>query len=449
MDDAGTSPTARVIFADNWLRLAGGETGLVAEADVEPLAEAPSVDPEPVDAAGVAALAATALIRLNGGLGTSMGLARAKALIPVRGGLNFLDAIVRQVLFARRAHGVSLPLVFMNSFRTREDTLEVLARYPDLAVGGIPLDMVQSQEPKLRIEDLYPIDWPADRELEWCPPGHGDLYPTLLDSGVLEALIGAGYRYANVANSDNLGAAPSPALAGWFAQSGAPFAAEITARTEMDLKGGHIVRRRRDGRLVLRETAQTAAEEMRYFTDARLHPFTNTNNVWFDLRALAAKLAETGGVLGLPIIRNVKSVDPADSATPTVIQLETAMGAAIEVFEGARVVVVPRRRFLPVKTTSDLALLRSDVYRWGADGIPRGEGAAPVLEFDSHYSALADFEARLPYPLGLAGARGLSVEGDWWFGQDVAVVGSVELGPPGGRIADGTVLEGATPEPAP
>ena len=98
--------------------------------------------------------------------------------------------------------------MFMNSFRTRDDTLAALARYDDLAVDGLDLDFLQSQEPKLRADDLTPVEWPADPSLEWCPPGHGDLYTSLVTSGVLDRLLELGYRYASVSNSDNLGAAP-------------------------------------------------------------------------------------------------------------------------------------------------------------------------------------------------------------------------------------------------
>jgi UTP--glucose-1-phosphate uridylyltransferase len=319
--------------------------------------------------------------------------------------------------------------------------LAALANYPTLPVAGMALDMLQSQEPKLWQADLTPAVWPDNPQLEWCPPGHGDLYPTLFDSGMLESLIKAGFRYASVSNSDNLGAAPNPALAGWFARSGAPYAAEITRRTPMDLKGGHIVRRRADGRLILRETAQTAPDEMKYFTDSALHPFTHTNNLWFDLEALLAKLSETGGVLGLPLIRNVKPVDPADSSSPRVVQIESAMGAAIEVFDNATVVAVPRSRFVPVKTTTELVLLRSDVYDWGADGIPRAVVAQnPVIKLNPYYTLIRDFEQRMPHSLKLQQAASLTVCGDWSFGSDVSVLGDVELGESGGNIPSGTVL---------
>ena len=198
------------------------------------------------------------MIKLNGGLGTSMGMARAKSLLCVRRGLSFLDVIARQVLHLRREYGATLPLIFMNSFRTSADTLAALARYDDLAVPGLPLEFLQNKEPKLRADDLRPVSWPRDPAMEWCPPGHGDIYTALMATGLFDQLIDAGYRYAFVSNSDNLGAVADARVAGWFAESGAPFAIEAVRRTTSDRKGGHFARRKADGRIVLRETAQTA-----------------------------------------------------------------------------------------------------------------------------------------------------------------------------------------------
>jgi UTP--glucose-1-phosphate uridylyltransferase len=443
MQAAGVSATPQAIFAHYYDLLAAGATGMVAEASVEPVTAPDQFEDGPPGPADLAAFGQTAIIRLNGGLGTSMGLHQAKTLLPVRDGLTFLDILVRQVLAARATYGVPLPLVLLHSFSTRADSLAALKAYPELPVPGLPLDMVQSQEPKLLQADLTPVEWPANPKLEWCPPGHGDLYPTLLDSGTLDALLAAGYRYASVSNSDNLGCVPSPRLAGWFARSGAPYAAEITLRTTMDLKGGHVVRRKADGRLILRETAQTLPEEMHFFTDAAKHPYTHTNNLWFDLQAVKDKLVATGGVLGLPLIRNAKTVDPTDKATPKVFQIESAMGAGIEVFEGATVVAVPRDRFLPVKTTNELTLLRSDIYDWGQDWIPRPVvRPAPVVTLGPVYTHITDYEARLSHGLGLRQARSLTVEGDWSFGAGVTVAGDVRLGTEGGVIAPGSRLAG-------
>ena len=443
MRAAGVNQTAVSIFEHYWDQLAAGATGLIPEATISPLTSPDALPDTPETEADRAALAATVVIRLNGGLGTSMGLSRAKSLLEVRDGLTFVDIIVRQVEWARAHYGVRLPLVFLHSFSTQADVLAALAAYPELACPPLPLDMMQSEEPKLNQADLTPVEWPANPKLEWCPPGHGDLYPTLLDSGLLDALIEAGFRYASVSNSDNLGAAPSARLAGWFAGTGAPFATEVTRRTPMDLKGGHIARRKSDGRLILRESAQTPKDELRYFTDAAVHPYAHCNNLWFDLVALRAKLVATGGVLGLPLIRNAKPVDPTDPASPAVYQIESAMGAAIEAFEGARAVAVPRSRFLPVKTTNDLALLRSDVFQMGEDYIPYAVvSPLPVVTLAKLYAGITAFDERLPSALSLRHARTLTVTGDWHFGTNVAVVGDVTLGEAGGTVPAGTVLAG-------
>jgi UTP--glucose-1-phosphate uridylyltransferase len=331
---------------------------------------------------------------------------------------------------ARAAYGVKLPLMFMNSFRTREDTLAALARYDDLAVDGLDLDFLQSQEPKLRADDLTPVEWPADPSLEWCPPGHGDLYASLRSSGVLERLLELGYRYASVSNSDNLGAAPNASIAGWFAASGAPYAAEVCRRTAADRKGGHLAIRKADQQLILRDTAQTAKDEMAYFTDEHRHPYFHTNNLWFDLQALSRTLSERDGVLGLPMIKNVKTVDPSDSSSPEVVQIESAMGAAIEVFPGATAIGVGRERFLPVKTTNDLLVLRSDVYEVAEDGrLVQHEAGAPLVDLDSRfYKTIAAFERRFAAGApSLQQATKLAVQGDWTFEAGVTVVGEVTL----------------------
>jgi len=442
MRAANVNTVAISIFEHYWDQLASGATGLIPEETITPLTSPDVLSDSPETEEDRDALAATAIIKLNGGLGTSMGLNKAKTLLPVKDGLTFLDIIVRQIQWARRTYSVKLPLLFLHSFNTQADVLAALAAYPDLEVDGLGLDMMQSEEPKLYQSDLNPVTWPANLKLEWCPPGHGDLYPTMLDSGILDLLIDKGYRYASVSNSDNLGAAPSARLAGWFARTGAPFATEITLRTPMDVKGGHVAIRKSDGRLILRETAQTPPDEMKYFTDPDIHPYAHCNNLWFDLEALRAKLDETGGVLGLPLIRNAKTVDPLDPSSPAVYQIESAMGAAIECFEGARAIAVPRSRFLPVKTTNELTLLRSDVFTMGEDFIPRATvSPLPVVSLCRQFATITGLEVRMPYPLSLTRAHTLTVTGDWKFGEDVRIVGDVTLGPEGGSVPDGAVID--------
>jgi len=445
MQDAGVDETAIEVFSHYYRLLEHGETGMIPEATIDPLDMEALADVEVSDEVAAAAIAKTVVIKLNGGLGTSMGMDRAKSLLCVRRGLSFLDIIARQVLHLREEYGVTLPLIFMNSFRTSTDTMAAVARYQDLPVGGLPLEFLQNKEPKLLVGDLTPVSYPKDPDLEWCPPGHGDIYTALRGTGLLDGLIEAGYEQVFVSNSDNLGAVPEARVAGWFAQSGAPFAIEAVRRTASDRKGGHFARRKIDGRIVLRETAQTLPDDQAALADLERHRYCSTNNLWFNLVAMKEALDARHGVLGLPMIRNVKRVDPGNKSTPEVVQIETAMGAAIEIFEGARTIEVGRDRFVPVKTTNDLLVLRSDVYDLGEDFVlDQAVDQVPFIDLDGdHYKLVGDFDQRFPEGApSLVKASSLKVAGDWTFGAGVEVIGDVALDKPhlAQRVAPGTVL---------
>jgi UTP--glucose-1-phosphate uridylyltransferase len=445
MRGAGVDEIAVETFAHYFRLLEHGETGMIPESSIEPLDMEALADVEVSEEQAADAIRTTAVIKLNGGLGTSMGMDRAKSLLCVRSGLSFLDVIARQVLHLRKTYDAPLPLILMNSFRTSADTMAAVARYEDLKVEGLPLEFWQNKEPKLLVADLSPASYPKNPDLEWCPPGHGDLYTALRGTGLLEQLIEQGYERVFVSNSDNLGAVPDARVAGWFATSGAPFAIEAVRRTASDRKGGHFARRKSDGRIVLRETAQTLDKDREALADLDRHRFASTNNLWFDLVAMRDELDRRGGILGLPLIRNVKRLDPADRSTPEVIQIETAMGAAIEIFEGARTIEVGRDRFIPVKTTNDLLVLRSDVYDLGQDfGLDKAADV-PFVELDpDFYSLVGDFDQRFPEGApSLRKAHSLRVEGDFTFGHGVQVIGDVELEAESAqRIAADTVLDG-------
>jgi UTP--glucose-1-phosphate uridylyltransferase len=429
-------------FALYEAKLREGETGVLPESEIEPLDDLPDAAELP-DADG-SALGKAVVLKLNGGLGTSMGMTKAKSLLEVKEGLSFLDIIVRQVMHLRERHaGAALPLLFMNSFATRDDTLAALRRYPDLQVGDLPLDFMQGRVPKLLEDGFEPVEWKADPSLEWAPPGHGDVYSSLRTSGMLERLLDEGYRYLFLSNSDNLGAVLEPRILDWFAREGFPFLSESTDRTESDRKGGHLARRRDDGRLVLRETAQTPDEDVESFEDISRHRYFNCNNIWVDLEALDRTLDERDGVLGLPMIVNRKTVDPGDSSSPAVVQLETAMGAAVGVFEGAAAIRVPRARFAPVKKTDDLLVVRSDAYALAEDFTVRlARERAPVVSLDSDcYKLLRDFEQRFSGGApSLVDCERLTVEGDVTFGRGVKVRGEVTVRGPR-RVEDGELLE--------
>ncbi|MFZ9932779.1 MAG: UTP--glucose-1-phosphate uridylyltransferase [Chthoniobacterales bacterium] len=442
MRAAGLPEAACASLAGAWRQAASGRAGVMPEAELEPaesipsLAEATaSVAPDP------ALLDKLCIIKLNGGLGTGMGLARAKSLIAVKDGLNFLDFIARQVIDLRARHGTKGPrFLLMNSFGTSADTLQYLAKYPDLAADG-RLEFLQNKVPKLRTDTLAPVEWPDNPDLEWCPPGHGDLYPSLLGSGWLETLAGEGIEYLFVSNSDNLGATVDPGLLAWFAQSGLSFLMEVAERTASDRKGGHLARRKCDGRLVLREIAQCPEEDLAAFQDTERHRFFNTNTLWLRVADLRRVLGENDGALPLPLIKNSKTVDPRDATSPKVLQLESAMGAAIECFARSGAVLVPRARFAPVKTTEDLLALRSDAYRVTADQrielVPERQGLPPDVILDpACYKMVAGLEAGFGQGApSLRGCAHLRVQGPWRFEDGVVCEGAVKFVNPHGRVA--------------
>lgn len=412
--------------------LVSGDTGLVPEETIEPVASLPHLnDLGAYEAAGRAALGHAVVLKLNGGLGTSMGLERAKSLLVAREGLSFLDIIARQTLAARARYAQPIPLIFMNSFNTDADTREVLARYPALR-GELPETMLQHKVPKVLQESLAPAEWPADPQLEWCPPGHGEVYITLATSGLLARLLERGYHYLFLSNADNLGATLDLALLGYVAQHEVPFLMEVAGRTEADKKGGHLARLRGSGQLTLREVAQCPESDLGAFQDVSRHRYFNTNNIWVDLRRVQAALDEHQNVIKLPMIRNGKTLDPRDPRSPKVYQLETAMGAAIEIFPGAEAVEVPRSRFVPVKTCSDLLALRSDAYVLDAEARlqrnPERTVGDLVISLDpAHYKLIDAFEARFPAPPSLVGCTHLTVEGDVRFAPGSVFRGQVRV----------------------
>ncbi len=429
MRGAGVAEPAIRAFERSYGALCRDETGTISESEIDPAGDLPGL-PEGGGEFDPDLLARTVVIKLNGGLGTSMGLEQAKSLLEVRPGLTFLDLIVKQIESLRASSGSKVRLLLMNSFSTSEDTLDHLAaRAPgDLSEAG-EVELMQNQVPKIDAASLAPVEWPENPPLEWCPPGHGDLYPALVGSGWLDRLLGQGVRYAFVSNSDNLGAVLSPEILAWFAASEAPFLMEVTRRTAADRKGGHLAVRKSDGQLLLREVAQCPDGDIDAFQDIDRHRYFNTNSIWLRLDRLKERLEEGGGVLPLPMIRNRKTVDPRDKSSTPVFQLEVAMGAAIECFEGARAMVVPRSRFAPVKTSGDLLALRSDAYEVTGDGrvrlVASRDGRPPVVKLDDRYK-FVDALGELGVP-SLRECDEIGISGPLRFAEGVTVAGKVSF----------------------
>jgi len=409
-------------------QLVEGRTGLIPEAEIEPIDSLPDAETFPASLAeiGNTALGQTVIIKLNGGLGTSMGLTKAKSLLTVKDGLTFLDIIARQALKA------DVPLLLMDSFSTSDDSLAALRAYPDLW-DDLPLDFLQHKAPKIAQSDFSPAVWPHNPALEWSPPGHGDIYTALVTSGVLDQLKAAGYRYAFVSNADNLGAVLDTKILGYFAEQQLPFMMESADRTPVDRKGGHLAIRSSDSRMILREIAQTPSEDEDSFQNIDRHRYFNTNSVWWNLQALQDVMTAREGILGLPMILNSKTVDPRDAASTPVYQIETAMGSAIAVFEGAGAIRVPRSRFAPVKTTDDLLAVRSDAFvlsdEFRVVANPARTTPPVVVSLDNHYYKLIDdMEARFPDGVpSLLKCDNLTIKGDILFERNVVCKGVVEL----------------------
>ncbi len=394
------------------------------------------------------AISELAVIKLNGGLGTSMGMETAKSLIKVREGNSFLDLILDQVKILREKYNTPIPLLFMNSFRTH---METMIHIKDLDNPyHLPLAFLQHKYPKVLTEELVPARWPDNPELEWNPPGHGDIYTALITSGILKNLLDKGYKYAFISNSDNLGATMNESILGYFKAQEFTFLMEVTPRTVSDRKGGHLCRLLKNNRLALREIAQCPENEMEEFMDIERYSFFNTNSIWLNLEALE-KVFLRHRMVPLDLIINTKNLDPRDPDSPSVYQLETAMGSAISAFDHSGALNVPRDRFAPVKTTSDLLTVMSDCFVMSdiKTIVPNPKRTIPVPDVhldQNYYKRIDQFEKRFPYGApSLINCQYLEIKGDISFGSNVTLNGRVTLTNSSGRqvkIDEDSVLEG-------
>jgi len=429
MEAEGCNSAAIAAFKYNLGVLTSGADVMIPESALNPVDKLQLYD-DIKDKPDPKLLKKTVILKLNGGLGTGMGLDKAKSLLTVVEGNSFLDLIAKQVASMKKEFGVKdLRFMLMNSFATSEDTLEALSKYTDLGKSE-DLEFVQNKAPKVAASDMSPATWAKCPAHEWCPPGHGDLYPAMLGSGTLDKLLQKGFKYMFVSNSDNLGATMDTKILTHFANSGAPFMMEVADRTDADKKGGHLARDAKTGGLLLRESAQCPESEEKAFQDISKYKVFNTNNLWVDLVALKAEFKANDGTLPLPVMKNAKTVDPRDKESTKVLQLETAMGAAIQCFDGATALVIPRSRFAPVKTTNDLFALRSDSYVLTEDFritlAADRNGVPPDVKLDGSYKFTDAMEKLIPNgPPSLIKCTKIVVEGPVTFAKGVVIKGTV------------------------
>jgi len=429
-------------FAYYYQLLISGESGLIYDKDITPVN---SDEIKELDSlkdyydAGKRVLDNCVMLVLNGGLGTSMGLTKAKSLLRVKNGKTFLYILLKQAEIS------NVSLALMNSFSTHQETISAISEYKP---AKKPFLFLQHRFPKIVKQNLKPATWPAKPALEWNPPGHGDIYLALSASGMLDELLDRGIRYAFISNSDNLGATIDESLLGYFSEKNFSFMMEVAEKTPADIKGGHLARNN-SGRMILREAAQCPANEIKAFQDIKRYGFFNTNNIWINLVYLK-NLIEKEGIIRLPIIINPKRLDPRDVNSPEVFQIETAMGAAISLFEGATAVKVPRSRFFPVKKCNDLLAVRSDCFVFNKQGrLIRN----PVCSFESteikldqkYYSMIDLFNERFANGApSLKECESLIIKGDVFFEKNVTIKGKVIIENSADKpyvIKEGTVIE--------
>jgi UTP--glucose-1-phosphate uridylyltransferase len=421
-------PTIIDTFCHYYRKVVRGETGLVYNKNIKPVSFNDIERTENIKnftSAGERAFEQAVRITLNGGLGTSMGLNGPKSLLEVKNGQSFLEIILRQT------EEQKITLVLMNSFSTHESTLAALKK---INPPRFPLIFQQHKFPKILQDGFGPASWPNNPELEWNPPGHGDVYTALYTSGLLQNLLRKGIKFAFISNSDNLGATMDPALLGYFSENAFPFMMEVAEKTPADSKGGHLAKLPGGG-LILREAAQCPPDELIAFRDINLYRFFNTNNIWINLEFLE-DLLQKNKTIPLTMILNPKPLDPRNQNSPGVYQIETAMGAAISVFKRATAIKVPRSRFFPVKKCNDLLAVRSDYFVLSDNenlkvnpARRKNRSNAIKINLDLKYYGKIDlFDARFRSGVpALVDCDALTIEGNVFFEKNVTIKNSVRI----------------------
>lgn len=361
------------------------------------------------------------VLKLNGGLGTTMGCTGPKSVIEVRNGLTFLDLIVIQIENLNNKYGSCVPLLLMNSFNTHDDTQKIVEKYSKSNVQIHTFN--QSQYPRLVVEDFSPLPSKGQTGKDgWYPPGHGDVFPSLKNSGKLDLLLSQGKEYVFIANSDNLGAVVDLKILHHLIQKKNEYCMEVTPKTLADVKGGTLISY--EGRVQLLEIAQVPDQHVNEFKSIEKFKIFNTNNLWVNLNAIK-RLVEADA-LKMEIIPNPKEVDGVK-----VLQLETAAGAAIRFFNHAIGINVPRSRFLPVKATSDLLLVQSDLYTLQDGFVTRNSARKnpenPTIELGPEFKKVGSYLSRFKSIPSILELDSLKVSGDVWFGAGVVLKGKVTI----------------------
>lgn len=385
-------------------------------------------------------LSKLAVLKLNGGLGTSMGCKGPKSVIEVRGDTTFLDLIVQQIEHLNKSYpGAEVPLLLMNSFNTDTETAKIIQKYQHTNVTITTFQ--QSRYPRITkdSQDPMPVIHEGYQHADWYPPGHGDFFQSIYNSGLVDTLLAAGKEYIFVSNVDNLGATVDLNILKNIVDRDVEYCMEVTDKTRADIKGGTIISY--NGKVSLLEVAQVPVQHIEEFKSVTKFKVFNTNNIWVSLRAIKRVMQE--GAMKLDIIVNNKEVDGQK-----VVQLETAIGAAISYFGNACGVNVPRSRFLPVKSTSDLLLIQSNLYSLKSGSLvtnpAREFSSIPVVKLGTEFKKVTQYTERFGSIPDVLELDHLTVSGDVSFGANTTLKGTVIIvANPGNKIMipAGSVIE--------
>lgn len=428
----GVSDLAIKIFEYNLQKLINNDSPFISSKDISPIESTNLMLKESeLSIDRIKDLSSkVVLIKLNGGLGTSMGLKGAKSQLMVKDGLNFIDITVKQIQKFNQKYQTNVPLIFMNSFNTQEETEKNLEKLSFKNIS-LPRSFNENKSPKIRITkdrdttEYSPASYPENPDLEWAPPGHADVYPALLSSGLLNDLLNQGYEYLFISNVDNLGATLTPDILNSAFSSDSSFLMEVAARTENDKKGGHLALK--GNTLILRESSQVSKEDEIDFQDYNKYKFFNTNSVWIKISALKQLMEKSKGILDLPIIKNEKNINPLDPTSEKIIQLESAMGSAISLFEDAKTILVPSDRFIPVKNTSNLLYLLSDLVQMDENFLLHPQKNIKIDLKNSNYKMIDDFYQRFKVIPSLINCNSLVIENDIFFEEALILKGDIKL----------------------
>lgn len=329
----------------------------------------------------------------------------------------------------------------MNSFNTHDDTAKIVEKYSNSNIEIQTFN--QSQYPRLVADEFIPLSCKGQKGKDgWYPPGHGDVFSSLMNSRKLDALLSKGKEYIFVANSDNLGSIVDLKILNHLIHKQNEYCMEVTPKTLADVKGGTLISY--EGRVQLLEIAQVADEHVNEFKSIEKFKIFNTNNLWVNLKAIK-RLVEADA-LKMEIIPNPKEVNGIK-----VLQLETAAGAAIRFFDHAIGINVPRSRFLPVKTSSDLLLVQSDLYTLVDGSVIRNKNREnpenPSIDLGPEFKKVGDFLKRFKSIPSIVELDNLKVSGDVCFGSNIVLKGKVNItAQPGTKleIPDGAILKNKT-----